>query len=77
MRNLLAIGFSVFAAPLWAAGLPQLPALGGAMPSAPAPAATSLPLAPVVLDLGLSTPGFGGPVFLRLDFSASTKQYKK
>lgn len=65
MRSwLLAVGFSLFAVPVWAAGLPQLqlPALGGATPHAVSPTSTSLPLAPVVADLGLSTPGVGGPL---------------
>jgi len=78
---LLGVAFSAMAAPVCAAGLPQLSSLGlsslGTTPKASSsstsgtgtasgtPSTTSglssLPLAPVVVDLGLSTPGFGSP----------------
>lgn len=74
---LLGVAFSAIAAPVCAAGVPQLNGLSalttapkvGAASTSSAPSAStspastpglgSLPLAPVVVDLGASTPGFG------------------
>lgn len=63
-KLLLATALSAAAAPVCAAGLPPPNALSGVASaltphSAAAPSAGSLPLPPAVLDLGLSTPGFG------------------